>query len=163
MARRPLIPAVIVALCMSFLSCGTFGGGRKPPPPPPPPPPAQTPGEPLTPVPPEAAPKEQYLPVKKVPDPIVVAAWAEPKHLPPGGGQAQILVRIQKRGGRRYPGVEVRLVASKGMLYSKGKVLVTDSQGMTRDRLTTRTTATITLNAGGTRYRFHVPVGDVSP
>jgi hypothetical protein len=114
-------------------------------------------------VPPEAAPKEQYLPVRKVPDPIVVAAWAEPKHLPLGGGQAQILVRIQKQGGRRYPGVEVRLVASEGTLYSKGKVLVTDSQGMTRDRLTTRRTATITLNAGGTRYRFQVPVGEPSP
>jgi hypothetical protein len=163
MARRPLIPAVIVLLGVSLLSCGTFGGGRKPPPPPPPPPPAQTPGEPLKPVPPEAVPKAEYLPVRKVPDPIVVAAWAEPKYLPPGGGQAQIMVRIQKRGGRRYPGVEVRLVASKGTLYSKGKVLVTDSQGMTRDRLTTRTTATITLNAGGTRYRFHVPVGEVSP
>ena len=163
MARRPLIPAVIVLLGVSLLSCGTFGGGRKPPPPPPPPPPAQTPGEPLTPVPPEAVPKEEYLPVKKVPDPIVVAAWAEPKHLPPGGGQAQIMIRIQKRGGRRYPGVEVRLVTSEGTLYSKGKVLVTDARGMTRDRLTTRTTATITLNAGGTRYRFHVPVAEPSP
>jgi hypothetical protein len=30
---------------------------------------------------------------------------------------------------------------------------------MTRDRLTTKTTTTITLNAGGTRYRFQVPVG----
>ena len=121
------------------------------------------PGEPLTPIPPEAAPKEQYLPVEKVPDPIVVAAWAEPKHLPRGGGQAQILVRIQKRGGRRYPGVQVRLVASEGTLYSRGSVLVTDSQGMTRDRLTTRKTSTITLNAGGTRYRFRVPVGEVTP
>jgi hypothetical protein len=113
-------------------------------------------------VPPSAAPKEEYLPVEKVPDPIVVAAWAEPKQLPPGGGQAQILIRIQKRGGRRYPGVQVRLVASEGVLYSKGSVLVTDSQGMTRDRLTTRRTTTITLNAGGTRYRFHVPVAEVA-
>jgi hypothetical protein len=37
-------------------------------------------------------------------------------------------------------------------------VLTTDAQGMTRDRLTTRRTTTITLNAGGTRYRFQVPV-----
>jgi hypothetical protein len=29
---------------------------------------------------------------------------------------------------------------------------------MTRDRLTARKTAVITLNAGGTRYRFQVPV-----
>jgi len=106
---------------------------------------------------------EDDLRVKKVPDPIVVAAWAEPKELPPGGGQAQILVRIQKRGGARYPGVEVRLKASTGTLYSNGRVLVTDSQGMTRDRLTTRRGAVITLNAGGTRYRFHVPVMEPAP
>ena len=91
----------------------------------------------------------------------MVAAWAEPKRLPPGGGQVQILVRVQKRGGRRYPGVEVRLRTSTGALYSGGRVLVTDSQGMTRDRLTAHRSATITMNAGGTRYRFEVPV--VSP
>jgi len=39
-------------------------------------------------------------------------------------------------------------------------VLVTDASGMTRDRLITKKTATITLNAGGTRYRFRVPVGE---
>ena len=76
--------------------------------------------------------------------------------LPPGGGQAQIMIRVQKRGGRRFPGVEVRLRTTEGSLYSAGKVLVTDAQGMTRDRLTTRKDATITLNAGGTRYRFQV-------
>ena len=43
-------------------------------------------------------------------------------------------------------------------LFSGGRVLVTDAQGMTRDRLTARRTAVITLNAGGTRYRFQVPV-----
>jgi hypothetical protein len=95
-----------------------------------------------------------------VEEPIVVAAWAEPKQLPPGGGQAQILVRIQKRGGHRFPGVEVRLRTSAGSLYSNGGVLVTDAQGMTRDRLTTRKGAVITLNAGGTRYRFQVPVAE---
>jgi hypothetical protein len=98
------------------------------------------------------------LPVKVVEEPIVVAAWAEPRHLPAGGGEVQILVRIQKRGGRRFPGVEVRLATSHGSLFSEGRVLVTDAQGMTRDRLTTRKTAQVTLNAGGTRYRFRVPV-----
>ena len=34
--------------------------------------------------------------------------------------------------------------------------------GMTRDRLTARKTTTITLNAGGTRYRFQVPVAELS-
>ena len=58
--------------------------------------------------------------------------------------------------------VQVRLKASTGTLYSKGRVLVTDAQGMTRDRLTTRKTAVITLNAGGTRYRFQVPVTEPS-
>jgi hypothetical protein len=59
--------------------------------------------------------------------------------------------------------VEVRLVTSSGTLYSGGRVLVTDTQGMTRDRLTTRQAATITLNAGGTRYRFRVPTTDEAP
>jgi hypothetical protein len=164
MTRRHLPPALIALLGVCLVSCAALGRSRKAAPPPPPPPaPTSTPGEPLEPVPPSAAPEEEYLPVKKVPDPIVVAAWAEPKELPRGGGQAQILVRIQKRGGRRYPGVEVRLVASEGTLYSQGKVLVTDTQGMTRDRLTTRKTSTITLNAGGTRYRFRIPVAGASP
>jgi hypothetical protein len=116
----------------------------------------------LTPEPP-VAPEDEPLPVTPVSEPIVVAAWAEPKELPAGGGQAQILVRIQKRGGRRYPGVEVRLRSSSGALYSGGRVLVTDASGMTRDRLTTKKTATITLNAGGTRYRFQVPVAEGAP
>jgi hypothetical protein len=34
---------------------------------------------------------------------------------------------------------------------------------MTRDRLTTPRAATITLNAGGTRYRFRVPTAEDAP
>jgi hypothetical protein len=147
--RRPLLAGLACLLLLA--SCTTLGGQREPPPPPPPP------GEPLNPEPP-APPEEEPLPVKRVEEPIVVAAWAEPRELPRGGGQAQILVRIQKPGGKRFPGVEVRLRARPGSLYSGGRVLVTDAQGMTRDRLTTRETAIITLNAGGTRYRFRVPV-----
>src|SRR5215468_1439675 len=107
--------------------------------------------------------EEAALAVKKVDEEIIVAAWAEPAKLPEGGGQSQILVRVQKRGGARFPGVEVRLHANAGSLFSAGRVLVTDVQGMTRDRLTTRRTVTITLNAGGTRYRFQVPVGEKPP
>src|SRR5882672_662519 len=98
------------------------------------------------------------LPVDKAPEDVIVAAWAEPSRLPPAGGQAQILVRLQKRGGVPFPGVQVRLRTSAGSLYSDGKVLVTDSSGRTRDRLTTHHSAHITLNAGGTVYRFRVPV-----
>ena len=104
--------------------------------------------------------EDPLLVVKKVGEPIVVAAWAEPKVLPEGGGQSQLLVRVQKRGGAPFPGVEVRFKASTGTLYSGGKVLTTDSLGLTRDRITTRKTATVTLNAGGTRYTFQVPVGE---
>ena len=96
--------------------------------------------------------------MKRVEEPIVVAAWAEPRELPRGGGQAQILVRIQRPGGKRFPGVEVRLRARPGSLYSGGHILVTDAQGMTRDRLTTHETAVVTMNAGGYRYRFQVSV-----
>jgi len=143
--RRPLLAGVACLLLLG--ACETLGHKPEPPPPPP--------GEPLK---PEPAPHEEELPVKRVEEPIVVAAWAEPRELPRGGGQVQILVRIQKPGGKRFPGVEVRLRARPGSLYSGGRLLVTDAQGMTRDRLTTRETATITLNAGGTRYRFQVPV-----
>jgi hypothetical protein len=153
--RHALRLAVLAACAAGFVSCATF----HPEPPPPPPPP---PGQPLTPEPPAppASQEEVELPVKAVEEPIVVAAWADPRQLPPGGGQSQILVRIQRRGGRRFAGVEVRLATSAGSLYSGGRVLVTDAQGMTRDRLTTSKTAVITLNAGGTRYRFQVPVAE---
>jgi hypothetical protein len=100
------------------------------------------------------------LPVKKVPEELVVAAWSEPSRLPPGGGQTQILVRVQKRGGAPYPDVEVRLSVSGGTLFSGGKILLTDARGSTRDRLTAKGPARITLNAGGTRYSFHVPVAE---
>jgi len=111
------------------------------------------PGEPAAPdVPPPP------LPVDKAPEDVIVAAWAEPSRLPPAGGQTQILIRLQKRGGLPFPGVQVRLRTSAGSLYSDGKVLVTDSAGRTRDRLTTHSSAHITLNAGGTVYRFRVPV-----
>jgi hypothetical protein len=103
------------------------------------------------------------LPVEKAPEDVIVAAWAEPARLPAAGGQTQVLVRLQKRGGAPFPGVQVRLRTSTGSLYSGGKVLVTDEAGRTRDRLTTRRTAHITLNAGGTVYRFRVPVGEPSP
>ena len=114
--------------------------------------------------PPRPAPSEpppriaEPLPVKKVDIDIVVAAWAEPARLPYGGGDAQILVRVQKRGGVPVAGVEVRLASSQGRLFSAGRVLVTDERGMTRDRLTARRTTTIVLNAGGTRYTFRVPI-----
>ena len=94
--------------------------------------------------------------MKAVLEEIIVAAWAEPPRLPVGGGPVQILVRVQRRGGRPYPGVEVRLRSSKGSLFSGGRTLVTDARGLTRDRLTARESAVITLNAGGTRYRFTV-------
>jgi hypothetical protein len=106
--------------------------------------------------------EEEPLPVKKVEEEIIVAAWAEPPRLPAGGGSAHLLVRVQKRGGAAYPGVEVRFRASTGSLYSGGSILVTDRQGLSRDRVTTQHSVTITLNAGGTRYRFRVPVGEAS-
>jgi hypothetical protein len=98
------------------------------------------------------------LPVQKAAEEVVVAAWSEPKQLPPMGGQAQIIVRASKRGGRPFEGVEVRVRTSAGSLFSQGRVLVTDASGRTRDRLTARRDATITVNAGGTVYRFKVPL-----
>jgi hypothetical protein len=107
---------------------------------------------------PTPPPAKDPLAVAKAPEEVVVAAWAEPAHLPPGGGVVQILVRTRRRGGSPFSGVEVRLSSDEGALYSSGRVLTTDRAGMTRDQLTARKTAEITLNAGGTRYRFNVPV-----
>lgn len=130
----------VPSLALLLVSCQTLGHrGSEP----------TAPGEPAA--------------VKKVEEEIVIAAWAEPKRLPSSGGQAQLLVRVQKRGGARFPGVEVSLGASTGSLYSAGRILMTDAEGMTRDRLTTTKTAVVTLNAGGTRYRFQVPVGAEKP
>ncbi|OFV87751.1 MAG: hypothetical protein A2V74_03760 [Acidobacteria bacterium RBG_16_70_10] len=151
MTLRPLLP---VALAFAIGACAS--GGRKPPPPPPLP----TPGAPVEGSLLEPDAEDEELEVRRVAEPIVLAAWAEPSRLPHGGGVAQLLVRVQKRGGRPFPDVEVRLRTSTGALHSAGHVLVTDPRGMTRDQLTTRRTATITLNAGGTRYRFRVPVGE---
>lgn len=135
-----------------------FGAREKAPPPPPEPAASPTPEPPPpSPTPPPA------LRVRKAAEEVIVAAWAEPKALPDGGGETQILVRTQKRGGAPYPGVEVRLQTSKGTLYSRSRTLMTDASGKTRDRLTTRQTVTITLNAGGTMYRFQVPVGPTEP
>ncbi len=106
---------------------------------------------------------EDPLAVAPVAEAFTVAAWAEPAKLPPLGGQCQIIVRVLKRGGTPLPGVEVRLQASKGTLYSAGRTLVTDASGKTRDRLSARVGATITLNAGGTRYRFEVPLAEPLP
>jgi hypothetical protein len=131
--------------------------------------PSRPPAEPstvlptATPPPPPAANPEDALAVATVAEPFTVAAWAEPVKLPPLGGQCQIIVRVMKRGGAPLAGVEVRLSASKGTLYSAGRILVTDASGKTRDRLTARVGSTITLNAGGTRYRFEVPLADPLP
>ncbi len=64
---------------------------------------------------------------------MLVAAWAEPAHLQPGGGQAHILIRVQRPGGAPAEGVEVRLQTSKGSLYSAGRILRTGGNGRTRD------------------------------
>jgi hypothetical protein len=136
-AHVKLRAAAALAVALTLGGCGLFQKKSPPTPTGPPPP----------------------LPVKKASEEVVVAAWAEPARLPPRGGQTQILVRLQRRGGAPFEGVEVRLTAAGGQLYSGGKVLISDPSGKTRDRLTARQTAFITLNAGGTVYRFKVPVG----
>ena len=120
--------------------------------------------QPVTPEPtPETAPvpdtpASKRRDVRPEKEPLIVAAWTEPPHLPPGGGQAQILIRVQRRGGSPATGVDVRVETTEGRLYSQGRILTTDQNGRTRDRITTRRTARIEINAGGTRYSILVPV-----
>jgi hypothetical protein len=94
---------------------------------------------------------------------IVIAAWTEPRQLPRGGGPVQVLVRVQRVGGGAYPGVQVRLSTNAGKLFSAGAALVTDAQGMTRDRLTSDRPASLTVQIGDTRYRFKVAMASSSP
>ena len=152
LARPPSSGALLV-LAVALSACSS--APRRPP---------AEPSPPGVPLPPSGeAPLEDPLAVTPAVEPFTVAAWAEPARLPPLGGQCQIIVRVLKRGGAPFPGVEIRLQTSKGTLYSAGRTLVTDATGKTRDRLTARTAATITLNAGGTRYRFEVPLAEPLP
>lgn len=88
----------------------------------------------------------------------MVRAWAEPRQLPPAGGQAQILVLARKRNGDPFEGVAVRVEASEGTLFSASRILTTDAAGRTRDRLTTRRSSTVTVNVGGSIHEIEVAV-----
>jgi hypothetical protein len=103
---------------------------------------------------------EPMRPVMSAERRIGVSVWSEPRQLPAGGGQAQILVRVRTRSNEPAPGVEVRLATDEGQLYSQGRLLVTDARGMTRDRLTTNRSARVTVNAGGVIEELFVSVGE---
>jgi hypothetical protein len=110
---------------------------------------------------PEAPPTPEPTPlptVVRAPEPVVARAWAEPRQLPPAGGQTQILVQARKRNGDPFPGVEVLVTTSEGTLYSASEILATDATGRTRDRLTTRRSAVVTVNVGGTIHTIEVAV-----
>src|SRR5688500_5528467 len=135
--RRPLLLLLLVMLP----ACGLFrdSGPRAPEAPPTPEP---------TPLP----------PVAKAPETVIVRAWAEPRQLPPAGGQAQILVLARKRNGDPFEGVAVRVEATEGTLFSKSQILTTDAAGRTRDRLTTRRSSRVTVNVGGSIQTIEVAV-----
>src|SRR5688500_17892623 len=110
--RWPLILLLLVALP----GCGLFRDS-----------PPRAPEAPPTPEP------TPLPPVAKAAEPVVVRAWAEPRQLPPAGGQTQILVLARKRNGDPFEGVAVRVEASEGTLFSKSQILTTDAAGRTRD------------------------------
>jgi hypothetical protein len=163
MKRSPALCATL-AFAILLPACGLFSDSDrvpKPPPPPAEPPPSST-AEPLPS--PTPGPPEEPGRVQPASEEIRVRAWSEPRILPPAGGQAQILVLVRKRqGGDPLPGVQVRLVTTEGTLFSGGKLLTTDASGRTRDRITTRHTAVVTVNAGGTVQSVLVPVGSPPP
>jgi hypothetical protein len=135
---RPLLIALIL---IAAPSCGLFrdSAPRAPEAPPTPAP---------TPLPPVARASERAL----------VRAWAEPRQLPPAGGQTQILVLARKRNGDPFEGVEVQVQSSEGTLFSASRILTTDAAGRTRDRLTTRRSAVVTVNVGGALQTIEVTV-----
>jgi hypothetical protein len=127
--------------------------------------PEATPAPAATPAPgatPEASPSgpAELRSLERVEGAMTVSAWTEPRRLPPGGGQAQLIVRVLKPSGRPLPGVEVRITSSSGKLFSESRVLTTDARGMVRDSLTTSQPATITVEAGGLRQRVQLPIGE---
>jgi len=131
--------ALIVLILIAAPACGLFRSGRAPEGPPTP---APTP-----------------LPsVARAAEPVVARAWAEPRQLPPAGGQTQILVLARKRNGDPFEGVEVQVQTSEGTLFSASRILATDAAGRTRDRLTTRRSAVVTVNAGGAIHMIEVTV-----
>jgi hypothetical protein len=134
----------ILSLVIALPGCGLFRDS-----------PPRAPEAPATPPTPEPTP---LPPVATAAEPVVVRAWAEPRQLPPAGGQAQILVLARKRNGDPLPGVEVRVEASEGTLFSASRILTTDAAGRTRDRLTTRRSSTVTVNVGGSIHRIEVAV-----
>ena len=117
---------------------------------------SDAPRAPEAPAEPEATP---LPPVTAAVEPVLLRAWAEPRVLPPAGGQTQIIVLARKRNGDPYEGLEVRFTTTEGTLYSKSRILVTDSDGRTRDRLTTRRSATVTVDVGGNVQEIKVTVG----
>ena len=110
---------------------------------------------------PEAPPTPAPTPLPKVTrasEPVTARAWAEPRQLPPAGGQTQILVLARKRNGDPFEGVEVQVQTSEGTLFSASKILTTDAAGRTRDRLTTKRSAVVTVNVGGAIHKVEVAV-----
>jgi len=134
--------AVVLSLALAASACSVFK--------------SDAPRAPEAPPEPEATP---LPPVTQAVEPVLVRAWAEPRLLPPAGGQTQIIVLARKRNGDPYEGLEVRFSTNEGTLYSKSRILVTDSDGRTRDRLTTRRSATVTVDVGGTVQQIPVTVG----
>jgi len=131
--------ALTILILIAAPACGLFRSGRAPEGPPTP---ATTP-----------------LPsVARAPEPVVARAWAEPRQLPPAGGQTQILVLARKRNGDPFEGVEVQVQSSEGTLFSASGILTTDATGRTRDRLTTRRAAVVKVNVGGAIHKIEVTV-----
>ena len=54
------------------------------------------------------------------------------------------------------------MVTSEGTLFSASRILTTDATGRTRDRLTTRRPAVVTVNVGGTLHTIEVAVAGAS-
>ena len=134
-------PALIVLILIAAPACGLFRDSS-----------ARAPEAPPT---PEPTPLPH---ITRAAEPVVARAWAEPRQLPPAGGQTQILVLARKRNGDPFEGVEVQVQASEGTLFSASRTLTTDAAGRTRDRLTTRRSAVVTVNVGGTIHKIEVSV-----
>jgi PKD repeat protein len=84
---------------------------------------------------------------------------ANPSSLPPEGGKVQLRAFVRDENGNPVSGVQVFFSTDAGSLASGGDPVITNSQGLARDTLTTDEEATVTVVAGGEEDTLTISLG----
>ena len=84
---------------------------------------------------------------------------ANPSSLPPEGGKVQLRAFVRDENGNPVSGVQVFFSTDNGTLASHGDPVVTNSQGLARDTLTTDEEAIVTAIAGDQEETLTISLG----